>query len=771
RRTYRAALIDEFQDTDPLQYEIFQRTFAPLSLFLIGDPKQAIYGFRGADVFAYFAAARAADARRYGMGVNYRSSSDVLAAIERLFTARRDPFVLPQVQFQPVSAAPGIGGGVRGDPLGDSALTFLLHRAEKPLSKTDAKAAAVETTARVIATVLCSNMTLDGRPVEARDFAVLTRTNDFAQLVQNALRDRGIPAVFRGDKSVFSSSAASELQRVLASMLEPNAQTLLRGALLSDLAAVSADHLVEDDGSLLVEHARRFSELRRRWVDRGFMDAFRGFLDDYSVEGRLLARPGGERTLTDLLHLAELLHRAEHERGLGPARLTDWFARARLDPSWTGYTGDVTTQMRLESDEPAVELFTVHTAKGLEFPLVICPELWNASFAPSPKPGPITFHRGDELTLDLSEEPDPAHLEAAQLEWRGENQRLLYVALTRAVHRIYIPWGDFSGAEASPLAHLLGGSEIFPVLGGPVGAVDASEVPDLRVPPPSGGSKRGTAKSFPGRVQIERGTTSYSAWVADANAQHFAERDIDAQARNEDSGSAELLPGLPAGASTGQLVHAVLERVDLRAPDPAVTVRALNEFSCPSRWATEIDSMVNAVRGAPLSLSEDSRHSLSEYDGARPELEFLLPLRPISSWQSTIYRALVDEGGLFTRYAEAFSALEVRQVAGYLRGFIDWIGEVAGFGLVVDYKSNLLPSYGAATIGQAMVEHHYVLQALVYMVALRRQLAVHRHNLRLGGAHYIFIRGVDDDGGGVCSLHPSGSLLDTFEGALLGSEP
>ncbi|MEM6532237.1 MAG: UvrD-helicase domain-containing protein [Myxococcota bacterium] len=768
RRTYRAALIDEFQDTDPLQYRIFARVFDGLPLFLIGDPKQAIYGFRGADVFAYFTAARVAD-DRYSMSVNYRSSPDIVAATDRLFSSREDAFVLPQLRFQPVEAAGERGSGVEGDPLGNTALTFLLHRSDKAAPKSEARQLSVETTARVIANALTSPMRIDGRAVQASDFAVLSRTNDFAQAVQSALRRRGVPAVFRGDKSVFFTAAAAELHRVLAAMLEPSAQGLLRGALLSGLAGVRADSLVADDGTLLVKHAGRFAELRRRWAERGFMDAFRGFVAAYGVEARLLAQAEGERALTDLLHVAELLHRAEHERALGPARLSDWFTRARQDPDGSGYSADATTQMRLETDEPAVELFTIHTAKGLEFPLVVCPELWNASFAPSPKPGPIAFHREDALTLDLSDSPDPENLEAATQEWRAENLRLLYVALTRAVHRIYVPWGNFSGADASALAYLLGGTEVLPVLGGPVGALDASTISDTRVSVPSRTAKASKARAFSGRVPIERGTTSYSAWVADANEHHFAERDIDAQQPQPDStGATLLLPSLPPGASTGQLVHTVLERMDLRAPDPEIVARVLAEFGSPPWWQDEIDAMVNAVRRSPLQLADPVRHSLSEMDAGQPELEFILPLRPQPRWQEILTDALLAEGGVFEHYAPRFADLEVRQVAGYLRGFIDWIGEVQGYGVVVDYKSNLLHDYGPAALESAMLDHHYMLQAVVYAVALRRQLAAHRRALPLGGAHYLFLRGLDGDGRGAFALHPSPELLEAFEFALLG---
>lgn len=768
KKRYRAALIDEFQDTDSLQFEIFSKIFGETSLFLIGDPKQAIYGFRGADVHAYLKATKSVATQCYGLSVNYRSSPELLSGLEVIFSRNQNPFLLAGVKFHSVKPCEFERDEVRHDPLGNTAIKFLNHRSAGTTRVQDAAELALQSAVKTITQALNSEMTLKGDPVTPKDFAVLTRTNAFALDVQSALRARGVTAVFRGDQSVFSSATVSELERLMMSWLEPSARGLLRGALLTETCGVDADQLMTGGERLVVEHATKFFEIHRIWVERGILAAIRAFVTAYSVQARLLARSDGERRLTDLLHVAELLHRAEHEGRLGAGRIMEWLSNARLDPSSTGFGANSAQQMRLESDDLAVELFTVHTAKGLEFPFVVCPDLWASGVAPSPRPGPIHFHMDDQLLIDLSDQPVEEHLEAAICEWRAENQRLLYVALTRAKQRLYVSWGDWPRAMDSALGYLLGTTNLEAIQGEFISVHDALTLPDEPVDLNPSVSQAANVSIFDRRLRVTQRTTSYSSWVADANANRFAGRDFDAQSPSD--GVALLLPSLPAGAETGQLVHACLEETDFQDPDPGVNRRVLEDFGRPESWNPEIEAMVRAVALAQLQQKDGSKATLSENRGGVPELEFMLTLRPRRNWKSILAEAFVADGGLMQDYAEMFVSLEIEQVEGYLRGFIDWAGELAGWAVVVDYKSNLLPSYQREAIRAVMIEHHYVLQAVVYAVALQKHLQAGRRELAFGGAHYLFLRGLDSDGRGVCSLHPSSALLHAFGVALGGGE-
>ncbi|MEO0594303.1 MAG: UvrD-helicase domain-containing protein, partial [Myxococcota bacterium] len=769
---YRAALIDEFQDTDPQQYEIFHRLFASSTLVLIGDPKQAIYGFRGADLFAYLRAAREVGDARYGLPVNYRSDPSVLRAVETLFRREPEPFVFEDLEFPTVRARPGASDAVGADPLGDAAMTFVV---ETESSSTD-KAWAVSTSVRLIAAILAGEMTLSGREVEPGDFAILTRTNRMSLELQSALRERGIPAVYRGDRSVFETPAAEDLQVVLAGLLQPHAQRTLRAALLTGLLGYSADPLLGESESELAEHANRFLVLRDRWRTGGIALALEGLCSMYRVEQRMLVRSYGQRTLTDFLHLRELLHRAQHRHRLGPERLADWLRRRRSEPSRLDQDDESSVQMRLDSDEAAVQLFTIHTAKGLEFPLVVCPEL--GSVAHEPRRGPIAFHREDAMVLDLAAQPAAAHLEAARLEWRAEARRLLYVALTRAKHRIYVPWPRGRELAKSALGSLI--HDIDPetpsdivrdleslcsVSEGSIGYRDVESIPDVRFRGRKLSRTRRRARRAPRVVQPQKRTSSYSGWV------QGLENVDEGRDSDRDVGKSQvLLSRFEPGASTGLLVHAVLEAA-MSAELPSLvefTRTALKRYGHEESKLPDLLAVVEAVRELKLDLGDRTSRFGEANDGVA-EFEFALRIAGRSGWQARIEAAMQRAGGIYAIYAERFASLSSSVLPGMLRGYIDWVGALAGHSLVVDYKTNAIRSYDSESLSKVMVEHDYVLQALLYSVALRRYLSLRGRDTGFGGAHYVFVRGLRP-GHGVFSIHPPERLLAVLERELVGDD-
>jgi exodeoxyribonuclease V beta subunit len=472
RARHRAALIDEFQDTDPVQYAIFRRLFAhdERPLFLIGDPKQAIYAFRGADVFAYMEAARSTARARWGLTRNYRSDPGLIAALEGLFARLPDPFLHPGIDFARVEARPGaVDALVRnGEPLPPLELLFA-HRGDdsSAVNKGHAERVLPARVAAEIDALLRSGATLQSggpetrpEPVQARHVAVLCRTNRQAASMQQALRDFGIPSVLEGDSSVFDTAPCEELQRVLAATAQPGDAGKLRAALATNLFGVDAEalarmHAGEDPAW---DHwVAAFGEWNRVWRERGFIQAFHRMLDEGEVQQRLLARVDGQRQLTDLLHLGELLHSAAVSGHLGPLSLLHWLSQMRLDEDRRGALTGESEQVRLESDEHAVRLTTIHKSKGLEYPIVYCPFLWTGPFTNNR--GYSLFHdvvsEGAPLCLDLGSDHARRHASWQEAEELTESLRLMYVALTRARHRCSVIWGHFRAAEKSPLAHLL----------------------------------------------------------------------------------------------------------------------------------------------------------------------------------------------------------------------------------------------------------------------------------------------------------------------------
>jgi exodeoxyribonuclease V beta subunit len=485
RKRFRAVLIDEVQDTDPVQFEIFEAAFGDGAqpLFLIGDPKQAIYGFRGADVFAYLAAAHGA--RHFTLGTSYRSDPGVLETINALF--RPDGrFLVPGIGYSDVQPKPDARNQLRVSHLSGRSQTaaldvLLLNRPDKneraPVNKAQASHAVARATAVDIVKLIDEGATIgepsQGRKVHAGDIAVLTRTNDQCFLVQDALHERGIHAVVIGDKSVFESDQAAEVQAVLTAVLDPKSRSDLRRALATSMVGVTGDDFAanESDVHFWQRWVSNFQGWHELWVSRGFMRMFRSFLTQSAVSQNLLRQVGGERRLTNVLHLAELLHRASHEQQLGPAALLAWLHEQRTLPRATAEQSEI----RLESDEAAVKIMTMHLAKGLEFPIVYCPYLWagRGSFFGNKGRELYRFHDPNQdearkdiskawratLDIDVDESARGASEDAAKWENFAEEIRVAYVALTRAKHRTTIVWGGFNTLAQSPTAFLLHGAD------------------------------------------------------------------------------------------------------------------------------------------------------------------------------------------------------------------------------------------------------------------------------------------------------------------------
>ena len=461
RKRYQAALIDEFQDTDPVQYAIFRNIFKKEEsvLFLIGDPKQAIYSFRGADLFAYLQAAGRVD-RRYTLDRNRRSEAGLIAAVNTVFGHQENPFLYREISFEPAQAEPGIPREmltIRGHP--EPPLHFWLVDSGEGggvINKGEAEilipGALADEIARLLRLGKCGEALIGNRRLAEGDLAVLVRTNRQARLMQAALTRLKIPSVLDTTENLFNSPEALEVNRVLAAIVHPHREGLVRAALATNLLGVNGETLErltreEEEWEDWLSGFRDYSEMAER---KGFVRMFRHFLHQEQVRSRLLALPNGERRLTNVLHLAEVLHYAALDEKLNLFGLLKWLARQR-DP---GSRRLEEHQLRLESDDEAVKIVTIHKSKGLEYPIVFCPFNWDPSKI---KNGAFCFHdRADDWRLNLVVDPAGGPYRAlAEQEELAENLRLLYVSLTRAKNRGYLIWGKFRGAETSALAYLL----------------------------------------------------------------------------------------------------------------------------------------------------------------------------------------------------------------------------------------------------------------------------------------------------------------------------
>jgi exodeoxyribonuclease V beta subunit len=455
---YRAALIDEFQDTDPVQYSIFHRAFSggKTFLFLIGDPKQAIYGFRGADIFTYLEASEQA-ARRFSLSENWRSETGLVTAVNTVFGAAPNSFVFERIRFQEVAPR----GAADAEPLtlddrkpSPFQLWFCKRTDGKDITKAQATNTLPPVVAGEIVRLLNGNAKIGKHRLKPEDIAVLVLENKQAEKVQEALSKVNVPSVLHTTASLFQSHEAAELYRVLAGIALPGDERLVKSALATDLFGVDGSQLSECSEAQWQDWLQLFHEYADLWSRHGFFRMFCQWLHRQQVRQRLLAFTDGERRLTNILHLGEVLHQAETERRLGISGLQKWLAERMAAET----EASEEHQLRLERDDNAVRIVTVHKSKGLEYPVVFCLFAWRGSEIMRNHEDQVFFHdpeQGNKLVRDLGPDVAEEHKEQARLERLAENVRLLYVALTRAKHRCYLAWGAMKGAATSAPAWLL----------------------------------------------------------------------------------------------------------------------------------------------------------------------------------------------------------------------------------------------------------------------------------------------------------------------------
>ena len=488
RARYPVALIDEFQDTDRLQASIFEKIYpaegvppatAPAKggLMIVGDPKQSIYRFRGADVFAYLgASAHRRNVRKLSLTRNYRSKPALVRAVNAVFK-RVNPFLRPeQIQFEEVQAATRQSDGLRTrdqrvDPKPFQLRLFPGAEDGKPWNKGDLNVVAAERAADEIAQLLTlardRKATLksngNSKVLVGGDIAVLVRTGNQGRTIAHKLRVRGVQTVEMGIDSVFETLEASQLRHLLRALAtdpaEYNFTSLLRGALATDLFGLGMRELgdLQSDDDTWGRWTTWARDSHRTWDERGIATLIRRllFAEETNCAARLLEYPDGTRRLTNVLHLTELMQQAEAGERLSPQGLVDWLARAAAHPE----SGNEGTQLRLESDEHLVKIVTIHRSKGLEFPVVFCPFAWDGSQKPrTARTAEYHEHDGSVAVVDLN--PSAEAVAREWIEEQADELRLLYVALTRAKYHCVVTWARVNYGENAPLAWLIHGRQL-----------------------------------------------------------------------------------------------------------------------------------------------------------------------------------------------------------------------------------------------------------------------------------------------------------------------
>ena len=786
RERYHAALIDEFQDTDPVQCRIFQAIYArgDNPVFYVGDPKQAIYAFRGADVFSYLEARNQASAQ-YTLAVNQRSAPQLIAAVNALFLRSPNPFLLSEIDYPPVKAASKPRPELTIDGHSGEPLRFaLMPSGEKALSKDTANALAAQAAATEIVNLLnlatAGKASLagcgQGRSINGGDIAVLVPTHRQGALVQAALARRGVPAVRQGQDNVFQSNEAVELELILLAIAEPQREIRIRAALATELSGLDAASLfgLQQDEGAWEDKVYDFVRYREIWMSRGFMPMFRRWLDENWVMERLLRYPDGERRLTNLLHLAELLQVESHEKS-GPEGLLTWYSRTLHEPE-----GDDEALLRLESDADRVKIVTIHTSKGLEYPIVFCPFLWDGNLWRKDETA-ACFHdqtRNHQPVLTLGGPDYESHRQLASQEKLAEKLRLLYVAMTRAKHYCHVIWGVVSGMEHSALAWLLHGASIndddaltsmaslckgldqsaiektlqeFAKGSHGAVAVEGLSISDTMYISQTEENNHLSAKMF-SRPYL-RQTWRMTSFSALAMGSHSEDPDYDpAEPDPRDQPQDRSIFAFPRGAGAGRCLHSIFEEWDFSSTDQQALAklvsRKLKAHGIDEDWTGLVSASVQAILATDL---DGNGLSLEQIDAEcrLAELEFTYPVRELLVQR--LKTLLADQSlGLPLEFAHSAVALSFDLVNGYMKGFIDLTFEAQGRYYILDYKSNWLgpapQDYAPQRLLKAMAREHYYLQYLIYCLALHRYLRLrlpdYQYEEHFGGVFYLFLRGM-----------------------------
>lgn len=773
RERFPVALVDEFQDTDPLQWEILRLAFHGAStLVLVGDPKQAIYAFRGAEVLSYLEAVALADAR-HELSENRRSDAGLLRALEHLHGGAA--LGHPEITVAPVAPTREwtrlTGPDDRIVPLG---LRCLPRTGAGPLGQSGypqigrlRERAAADLADDVVGLLEAGIRLRDKagvlRDLGPGDIAVLVRTRSQIEVVRAALDRVGVASVLAGGSSVFATPSATHWLWVLRALEQPHRSDRVRLAACTPLLGVTAAELDAGGADLTGRISTRLREAARLFARAGFAAVFERIAAGSELAPRLLAVENGERELTDLRHLAQLLDQVALTEGLGLTALTRWLGDRVRDPA-SGSVAD--RSRRLDRDAAAVQIATVHASKGLEFPVVYLPFAWDS--ARNPKPATQLYHEDGARVLDVGGFEAPGFAERkrrAEAEEAGEELRLLYVALTRAMCQVTAWWAPAFGTDAAPLHRMtLGrpdrGAEVparapvpadaaavaalaawaAPADGAiTVHAVDGAGPAEPRRLRPAPAAGPLAAAIFDRSLDHQWRRTSYSALTAGAHeaatASPDAEPEDDRARPDEPTGIAVLDPDdpfalavpaappslmntLPYGAEFGTLVHGVLEVVDTDAADLAAEVR--------DRCAAAVRDMVAdadpevlahallAVLRTPLGLVPAPGPGWCLADIANRdrlnELDFELPLaggERAAGGAATLPRiaALFAEhlppDDVLAGYAEHLAHLDGGALRGYLTGSIDAVLRLPGPRFtVVDYKTNRLG------LGDLTVEHY-----------------------------------------------------------------
>ena len=827
RAQFPVAMVDEFQDTSPLQLRLLDRIYRSAdnlqdsALLMIGDPKQSIYGFRGADILSYLQARRATEGRHHVLDTNRRSTQALVAVVNRWFelgeqnTAAGGAFGYASaatgnpLPFEPVQAL-GLERSLfqAGAPV--PAMTLVHDDQVRSMREAMGHFSAL-CAAQIVAWLNDPDIRFvtpgqADAPLKPRDIAVLVRTGQEADAVRQALRERGVASVYLSDRdSVFHSDEARDLSLWLRAVAEPQDMRRVRAALATATVGLSlqALHDLATQGDALDACAEQMRQLRLVWQGQGVLAMLRQFLERLQLAARWRETPQGERRLTNVLHLAELLQTASMRLD-GEQALIRWLDRQRQEDH-----GEQDEQIvRLESDEDLVKVITIHKSKGLEY-RVVCLPFAHSHRRVTGRKAVVLSLTGEDGQRQHKLQFDADDVARADDERLREDLRLWYVALTRACHALWIGWSAVrSGPNPACVNH-------FSAPGRLLGAGQAHEAHEwtglltqltqaqgggqlsvqLQAAPPQASAqmllRRGEApelrEAMRCTVRIDKSWTiaSFSRLARDLSSQPLLHMAVPRPADDEPVAEVPLpigsVPGpqpwhgFARGPSAGNFLHDQLEWLAGQGfvLDEAQSAR-LRQRCERAGHAQQADAVVQWMARVLALPLKGPQAPLQGLQTVLPEMEFWLPAGRLHAREvDALCREHLLPGVSRPQLPDA-------QLHGMLMGFADLVFEHQGRYWVLDYKSNHLgpddAAYTAGALDDAMALHRYEVQAALYMLALHRLLrkrlgAAYSPAEHLGGAVYLFLRGVDGPAAGCCTLPAPLALLDGLDAMLGTSSP
>lgn len=757
---YHAVFVDEFQDTNREQYEIFRNAFFTNTiLFLIGDPKQSIYAWRKADIETYFKAKHAVD-NVFDMSTNFRSSNALIQAMNTFFLPQPDfdTFFFPDgqdsIRYTPVDAPiPDRKGSFNYQ--GDIAPPISIRKVDKKESLIYAVCQQIQ----ILLTDKDYKIGKDNKTIKPSDIGILIRKNSDGFAIKNQLSQRGIPAIMIHDEKIFASQEAKDLLALLSAIHEPNLSAINK-ALLNKLTGFSIDDILKLDEEKILSS---FQEYKNTWQQNGVYPAITKFLVDFNIHQNLIGNheKQGQRSISNLIQLMELLNQSVHSGSMNQEELLAWFRRAvnGLEIKGDEY------QMRMESDEDAVKIITIHKSKGLEYPIVFAPFLDMMHSNKFPFQKFRNPNNGDYMVRETQ------LMTAEEIQWNEtqleqENRRLIYVAVTRAVYKCFIyevTSGYYNNSSLKPFVRALENTT--------AGNIELTEQPMLIAP-----SYQSSEQTYtPQTLIATRFTLSNENWhkLSYTGLSYHGTPERKERTENFDSEYEQfILSKLRPGAASGNLLHSIFEDIDFgnkeywdKKIDQSLAALLPNkaaEFAPFLRQLLDIITETTIKIGSQhLQLNQVNTNQMIA------ELEFDFP---VNHFQTQRLQAAVSK-----QFPVLIKSFEQETLEGIMNGKIDLFFAHNNRYYILDWKSNYLgytpESYNSEGVAAAMTENNYHLQYLIYTVAVKKYLSSRLPDFnfekQFGGVIYLFLRGIrKDSSNGIFTTRPNLDIIEKLEQIL-----